>query len=93
MEVISKFRDDEFYLYFMVRSMVMGLLGAAIFSVIISLLKTSKLLYVLSISVTNFFIVLFITRMFDRQTKPLVELILDKLGKWPRVKNFFLKDF
>jgi uncharacterized protein YacL len=92
MEVISKFRDDEFYLYFMVRSMVMGLLGAAIFSVIISLLKTSKLLYVLSISVTNFFIVLFITRMFDRQTKQLVELILDKLDKWPRVKNFLLKN-
>ena len=59
--------------------MVMGLLGAAIFSIIISLLKTSKLLYVLSISVTNFFIVLFITRMFDKQTKQLVELILDKL--------------
>jgi len=93
MEVISKFTDDEFYLYFMVRSMVMGLLGAAIFSVIISLLKTSTLLYVLSISVTNFFIVLFITRMFDRQTKPLVELILDKLDKWPRVKNFLLKNF
>jgi hypothetical protein len=37
--------------------------------------------------------VLFITRMFDRQTKQLVELILDKLAKWPRVKNFFLKNF
>jgi ABC-type bacteriocin/lantibiotic exporter with double-glycine peptidase domain len=77
----------------MIRSMAMGLLGAAIFSVIIWLLNTSKLLYVLSISVTNFFIVLFITRMFDRQTKQLVELILDRLDKWPRVKNFFLKNF
>jgi len=77
----------------MIRSMAMGLLGAAIFSVIIWLLNTSKLLYVLSISVTNFFIVLFITRMFDRQTKQLVELFLDKLDKWPRVKNFFLKNF
>jgi TM2 domain-containing membrane protein YozV len=55
---MSKFKDDEFYLYFIVRSIVMGLLGAIIFSVIISLLNTSKLLYVLSISVTNFFIVL-----------------------------------
>jgi len=45
----------------------MGLLGAVIFSVIISLLNTSKLLYVLSTSVASFFIVLFITRVFDRQ--------------------------
>ena len=34
MEVISKFRDDEFYLYFMVRSMVMGLLGASLTALI-----------------------------------------------------------
>ena len=77
----------------MIRSMAMGLLGAAIFSVIIWLPNASKLLCVLSISVTDFFIVLFITRMFDRQTKQLVELILDRLDKWPRVKNFFLKNF
>jgi hypothetical protein len=37
---MSKFKDDEFYLYFVVRSIVMGLLGAIIFSVIISLLNS-----------------------------------------------------
>lgn len=90
---MTKLKDDEFYLYFIVRSIVMGLLGAIIFSVIISLLNTSKLLYVLSISVTNFFIVLFITRVFDRQTRRLVKMVLETLDKWPRAKNFLLDNF
>lgn len=90
---MSEFKDDEFYLYFIVRSIVMGLLGAIIFSVIISLLNTSKLLYVLSISVASFFIVLFITRVFDKQTRQLVRTILEKLDKWPKAKNFLLNNF
>ena len=90
---MSKFKDDEFYLYFIVRSIVMGLLGAIIFSVIISLLNTSKLLYVLSISVTSFFSVLFITRVFDKQIKQLVKIVLEKLDKWPRAKSFLLNNF
>ncbi len=90
---MSEFEDDEFYLYFIVRYIVMGLLGAIIFSVIISLLNSSRLLYVLSISVTSFFIVLFITRVLDKQTRQLVRIILDRLNKWPRVKSFLLNDF
>jgi len=90
---MSKFKDDEFYPYFIVRSIVMGLLGAIVFSVIISLLNTSKLLYVLSISVASFFIVLFITRVFDKQTRQLVRIILEKLNKWPRAKSFLLNNF
>lgn len=58
---MSKSKDDEFYLYFIVRSILMGLLGALIFSIIIWLLNTSKLAYVLSISAGSFFIVMFIT--------------------------------
>ena len=90
---MSKFKDDEFYLYFIVRSIVMGLLGAVIFSVIMWLLNTSKLLYILSVSVANFFIVLFITRVFDRQTRGLVKTVLEKLDKWPKAKIFLLKNF
>ncbi len=90
---MSRLKDDEFYLYFIVRSIVMGLLGAVIFSVIISLLNTSKLLYVLSVSVANFFIVLFITRVFDRQTRGLVKMVLKKLDKWPKAKSFLLNNF
>lgn len=71
----------------------MGLLGAVIFSVIIWLLNTSKLLYVLSISVTNFFIVLFITRVFDKQTRQLVRIVLQELDKLPKVTNFLLNHF
>jgi uncharacterized protein YacL len=92
-ECMSKSKDDEFYLCFIVRSIVMGLLGAVIFSVTIWLLNTSKLLYVLSISVAKFFIVLFITRLFDRQTKRLVEMILERLDNWPKAKNFLLRNF
>ncbi len=90
---MPEIRDDGFYLYFIVRSIVMGLLGATIFSTIIWLFNTSKLLYVLSISVASFFIVLFVTRMFDRQVKWLVEIVLEKLDKWPRAKDFLLKNF
>ena len=92
-ECMNRLKDDEFYLYFIVRSIVMSLLGALIFSVIIWLLNTSKLVYVLSISVANFFLALFITRVFDRQMKHLVAAILEILDKWPRAKGFLLKSF
>jgi hypothetical protein len=90
---MSNAKDEKFYLYFIVRSILMGLLGASIFSVIIWLLNTSRLLYVLSISAGSFFIVMFITRVFDNQIRSLVEKILKKLDKWPGVKNFLLKHF
>jgi len=90
---MNKSRDDKFYLYFIVRSIVMGLLGALVFSVSVSLLNTSKLPYVLSMSVVSFFVVLFITRLFDRQMRQLVEMILEKLDKWPEVKDFLLSNF
>jgi len=90
---MSRRKDDAFYLYFIVRSILMGLLGALIFSVIIWLLNTSKLLYVLSISAGSFFIVMFLTRVFDNQIRSLVNKILEKLDKWPRAKVFLLKHF
>jgi hypothetical protein len=90
---MSEHENEELHLYFIVRSILMGLLGALIFSVIISFLKTSKLLYVLSISAGSFFIVMFITRTLDYQIKWLVERILRKLEKLPHAKNFLLKYF
>ena len=90
---MSKVEDDEFYLYFIVRSVLMGLLGTGVFSVILSFLKPSRLLYVLSSSLASFFIVLFITRMFDNQTKRLVQMILERLDSWPRAKDFILENF
>jgi membrane protein YdbS with pleckstrin-like domain len=62
---MRKRKDDEFYLYFIVRSILMGLLGALIFSIIIWRLNTSQLPYVLLVSAGSFFIVMFITRLFD----------------------------
>ena len=90
---MNKVEGDEFYLYFIVRSVLMGVLGTGVFSVILSFLGTSKLLYVLASSLASFFIVLFITRMFDGQTKRLVELVLDRLNRWPRAKDFLLENF
>lgn len=90
---MSKSKDDQFYLYFIVRSILMGLLGALIFAIIISLLNTSQLPYVLSISAGSFFIVMFITRVFDSQIRSLVGKILKQLDKWPKAKNFLLKHF
>jgi hypothetical protein len=90
---MSERENEEFYLYFIVRSILMGLLGAAVFSVIVSFLNTTRLFYVLLISAGSFFIVLFITRVFDNEIKWLVERILERLNKWPRVKDFLLKHF
>lgn len=90
---MSERENEQFYLYFIVRSMLMGLLGAVVFSIIVSFLKTSRLFYVLSISAGSFFIVLFITRVFDNEIKWLVERILMRLNQWPRVKDFLLKHF
>lgn len=86
-------KADEFYLYFIVRSILMGLLGASIFSVIVWLLNTSKLTYVLTISAGSFFIVLFLTRVFDNQIRSLVGKILKRLDKWPAARAFLLKYF
>jgi hypothetical protein len=91
--LMRKRKDDEFYLYFIVRSILMGLMGATIFSVIIWLLKTSRLPSVLSISAGSFFIVLFLTRVFDAQIRSLVEIILDQLEKHPAARNFILNHF
>jgi hypothetical protein len=71
----------------------MGLLGAAAFSVIISLLNTSKLPFVLSVSAGSFFLVLFLTRVFDAQIRSLVEIILEQLEKHPAARNFILNHF
>ena len=90
---MSQHENEELHLYFIVRSILMGLLGALVFSLLISFLKTSRLLYVLSMSAGSFFIVLFITRTFDDQIKWLVERILQKLEKQPRTKYFLLKYF
>ncbi len=90
---MDKIKAEEFYLYFIVRSILMGLLGALIFSLIIWLLNTSKLLYVLSISAGSFFIVMFITRVFDKQIRSLVGKILKELDNWPGAKKFLLKHF
>jgi len=90
---MPKRKDDAFYLYFIVRSVLMGLLGASIFSVIIWLLNTSQLPYVLTISGGSFFIVMFITRVFDKQIRSLVEIILKQLEKRPRAKQFLLEHF
>ena len=90
---MSRLKNDKFYLYFIVRSVLMGVLGTGVFSVILSFLRTSKLLYVLASSLASFFIVLIITRMFDGQTKRLVELFLERLNGWPRAKDFLLENF
>ena len=90
---MSERENEELHLYFIVRSILMGLLGALVFSVIISLLKTSRLLYVLSGSAGSFLIVMLITRAFDNQIKWLVEIILQKLQEKPRMKGFLLKYF
>jgi hypothetical protein len=90
---MSERENEELHIYFIVRSILMGLFGALVFSVLISFLKTSKLLYVLSASAGSFFIVLFLTRAFDNQIRWLVERILQKLEKRPEAKNFLLKYF
>ena len=90
---MSDRENEELHFYFIVRSILMGLLGALVFSVIISFLKIHRLPYVLSISGGSFFIVMFITRAFDDQIKWSVEKVLQKLEKRPRVKNFLLEYF
>jgi len=37
--------------------------------------------------------VLFVTRVFDRQTRGPVKMVLEKLDKWPKAKNFLLNNF
>ena len=86
-------KDDEFYLYFILRSIIMGLLGAVLFALLVWALKLTDIVHLLLASVLNFFLSLFISRLFDAQTKRSVERMLRILVKYPRIRGFLLKNF
>jgi hypothetical protein len=90
---MAKICDEEFYLYFVIRSMVMGVFGAGTFAAVILILKPSNLVYIILISAVNFFLILFVSRLFDSQIKHFVRFILDRLKTHPRIRDFILRNF
>ena len=84
---------NAFYLYFILRSVIMGLLGAVLFSVFVWALKLTELSHILVLSIVNFFLVLFISRLSDRQIKSLVDRLLGPLNRHPKARDFILKNF
>ena len=71
----------------------MGLLGAVLFAMIVWALHLSDIVHLLSASIINFFLSLFISRLFDAQIKRAVEIILRTLIRYPSIREFLLRNF
>jgi len=85
--------EEEFYVYFIFRSMIMGVLGAVLFALLVWALGITDLLQLVLASTVNFFLALFISRLFDRQIKYLVNRLLRLMNTHPKVKGFILNNF
>jgi len=85
--------DDEFYLYFIIRSMVSGLVGAATFAAVMLSLNVTNPVHAVAISVANFFLALFVSRLFDGCIRRFVDCLLKMLDAHPGARKFLLKNF
>lgn len=79
-------KEEENRLYFVIRSWLMGYVGAAILFVTVFILGSINFIQTLILSTVAFVASLIISRLFDKQIARLVKKILKFLNKNQRVK-------
>lgn len=79
-------KDEEHRLYFIVRSWLMGYVGAAILFVTVLILGSINFIQTVILSTIAFVASLVVSRLFDKQIAGLVKKILKFLDKNQRVK-------
>jgi hypothetical protein len=85
--------EEERRLYFIIRSWLMGYVGAAILFITVFILGTINFIQTVLISTFAFFASLLISRLFDKQVEKLVGRILKFLKKRQKLKDFVLNHF
>ena len=55
--------------------------------------RITDLLQLVLASMVNFFLALFVSRLFDRQIKYLVNRLLRLMNRYPKVRGFILDNF
>lgn len=80
-------------LYFVVRSGVMGVLGAIVTAGVVASLGTVNALQVVVISILSFVYSIAITRVIDDQMSHLSKIIVDYLSKYRRIRDLIVNHF
>jgi len=85
--------EEENRLYFIVRSWIMGQIGAIIFLIIVWYLVTINFIQSLILGAFVFTLSLLISRFFEPEINKGTKKILKYLNKHPKLKKFILKYF
>jgi len=80
-------KEEEHNLYFVVRSWLMGYVGAAILFAIVFILGSINFIQTVIISTFSFFASLVVSRLLDKQIEKVVKKILKFLEKNQKIKN------
>jgi uncharacterized membrane protein len=84
---------EEQRLYFIIRSWLMGYVGAAILFITAFILGSISFIQTVLISTFAFFASLVISRLFDKQIERIVEKILKFLERNQKIKNLIVNHF
>jgi len=80
-------KEEENRLYFVIRSWLMGYVGAAILFVTVFILGSINFIQTVIISTFSFFASLVVSRLLDKQIEKVVKKILKFLEKNQKIKN------
>jgi hypothetical protein len=86
-------KEEEHRLYFIIRSWLMGYVGAAILFGTVSILGSINLIQTVLISTFAFFASLAVSRLFDKQIEKIVRKILKFLDRNQKIKNLVVDHF
>ncbi len=80
-------------LYFVIRSGLMGILGAIVTAGVVAVFGTVNALQVVLIGIGSFIFTLAVTRLFDDQMSRLSRGIVSYLSRYRRVQNLIVSHF
>jgi hypothetical protein len=80
-------------LYFILRSLIMGLVGAFLTFVFVLIFGSITLAIEIPLGIFTFIFTLAVSRLFDVQIVKAVRIIVDYLGNHPRLRDFILSHF
>jgi hypothetical protein len=86
-------KEEEHRLYFIIRSWLMGYVGAATLFITVFILGSINFIQTVILSTTAFFASLIISRLFDKQIEKLVRKILKIMDRNQKIKNLIVNHF
>ena len=80
-------------LYFIIRSMIMGLIGSFLTITYVLILGPITLVHSIPFGIFSLVLTLVISRLFDVQIVKIARTIIDQLSNHQRIRNFILSHF